>query len=175
MPMDVDEMQTKLASWSQDPDFRFDDVYNLLYDEDWIRRACRSVRSNSGARTAGVDGQTMQDFKENRGKNLRELRVSLKSQSFNPRPVRRTYIPKGDGRERPLGIPAIKDRIVQEALRMVLEPIYETDFSDDSYGFRPNRSTHDARQKLVQAIVPAMDGGSWIVDADIKGFFDHVE
>jgi RNA-directed DNA polymerase len=175
MPMDVDEMQTKLASWSQDPDFRFDDVYNLLYDEDWIRRACRSVRSNSGARTAGVDGQTMQDFKENRGKNLRELRVSLKSQSFNPRPVRRTYIPKGDGRERPLGIPAIKDRIVQEALRMVLEPIYETDFSDDSYGFRPNRSTHDARQKLVQAIVPAMDGGSWIVDADIKGFFDHVD
>jgi group II intron reverse transcriptase/maturase len=176
MPMDVDKMQTKLASWSQDPDFRFDDIYNLLYDEDWICRAYASVKSNSGSRTAGVDGQKMEDFEEDLEENLKELRSSLKSQSYNPKPVRRTYIPKGDGRERPLGIPTIKDRIIQESIRMVLEPIYETDFSDDSYGFRPNRNTHDARKQVVQATIPANPGNSqWVIDADIKGFFDNVD
>ena len=173
--MNVDKMQTKLASWSQDQDFRFDDIYNLLYDEDWLRRAYRSVESNSGARTAGVDRQTMEGFEEDLEVNLKELRRSLKSQSFDPKPVRRTYIPKGDGEERPLGIPTIKDRIVQEALRMVLEPIYETDFSDDSFGFRPNRSTHDAIMSLRQHIFPAGTYKPWVLDLDVKGYFDNVD
>jgi RNA-directed DNA polymerase len=105
MPMDVDKMQTKLASWSQDPDFRFDDIYNLLYDRDWIHRAYLAVKSNSGARTGGIDGQTIEDFEEDLKENLEGLRKSLKSQSFDPKPVRRTYIPKGDDEVRPLGIP----------------------------------------------------------------------
>lgn len=173
--MNVDKMQTKLASWSQDQDFKFDDIYNLLYDEDWLRRAYRSVESNSGARTAGVDRQTMGDFEEDLGENLDSLTKELKSQSFDPKPVRRTYIPKGDDEERPLGIPTIKDRIVQEALRMVLEPIYETDFSDDSFGFRPNRSTHDAIMSVRNSIVPAQTYKPWVLDLDVKGFFDNVD
>jgi group II intron reverse transcriptase/maturase len=175
MPMDVDEMQTKLASWSQDPDFRFDDIYNLVYDQDWLRRAYSKVEDNSGSRTAGVDGQTMEDFEEDLEGNLQELRKSLKSQSFNPKPVRRTYIPKGDDEERPLGIPTIKDRIVQEALRMVLEPIYESDFSDNSFGFRPNKCTMDAIVSVDSNMAPDFVYKPWIIDADIKGFFDNVD
>jgi RNA-directed DNA polymerase len=175
MPMDVDKMQTKLASWSQDPDFRFDDIYNLLYDRDWIHRAYLAVKSNSGARTGGIDGQTIEDFEEDLKENLEGLRKSLKSQSFDPKPVRRTYIPKGDDEVRPLGIPTIKDRIVQEALRMVLEPIYESDFSQRSFGFRPNRSTMDAIRAVHSNMAPAFVYKPWIIDADIKGFFDNVD
>jgi group II intron reverse transcriptase/maturase len=175
MPMDVDKMQTKLASWSQDPDYRFDDIYNLVYDRDWLRRAYSKVEDNSGSRTAGVDGQTMEDFEEELEGNLQELRKSLKSQSFDPKPVRRTYIPKGDDEERPLGIPTIKDRIVQEALRMVLEPIYESDFSDKSFGFRPNRCTMDAIKSVYSNMAPEFVYRPWIIDADIKGFFDNVD
>lgn len=174
--MDVDKMQTKLATWAQDPGFRFDDIYNLVYDENWLRRAYGSVKSNAGSRTAGTDGQTMRDFEENLDENLKDLRKSLKFQSFDPKPVRRTYIPKSDGEQRPLGIPTIKDRIVQEALRMVLEPIYETDFSEMSFGFRPNRNTHDARMAVREAMVPAKHNYKpWVIDADIKGFFDNVD
>jgi RNA-directed DNA polymerase len=123
-----------------------------------------------------ADRQTMEDFEEDLGENLSNLAKELKSQSFDPKPVRRTYIPKGDDEERPLGIPTIKDRIVQEALRMVLEPIYETDFSDDSFGFRPNRSTHDAIMSVRNSIVPAKHGYKpWVLDLDVKGYFDNVD
>ena len=172
MPMDVDETQKKLAVWSQDPDFRFDDIYGFLYKREWLYHAYRSVKSNSGSGTAGVDGQTMRDFKEDLDEHLTDLQKSLKSESYDPRPVRRTYIPKGDDEVRPLGIPTIKDRIVQEAARMVLEPIYETDFSDYSFGFRPNRSTHDAIKMVKQPIT--FLNACWVIDADIKGFFDDV-
>jgi group II intron reverse transcriptase/maturase len=173
MPMDVDEMQTKLAVWAEDPDFTFDDIYDLLYDRNWLYRSYKSVKSNSGARTGGVDGQTIRDFEENLWDNLEDLGAALKAQTFDPKPVRRTYIPKGDGEERPLGIPTIKDRIVQEALRKALEPIYETDFTDRSFGFRPNRCTHDAIKVVAEGIGPAKM--SWVIDADIKGFFDNVD
>ena len=115
--MDVDEMQTKLATWAKDPGYRTNDVHNLVYDMDFLRWAYGNVKSNSGANTPGVDGQTAKDFAENRTKNLKDLQEELKSESYNPDPVRRTYIPKGDGRKRPLGIPTIRDRIVQESLR----------------------------------------------------------
>lgn len=174
--MDVDRMQTKLATWSQDPGFEFDDIYNLLYDEDFLFRAYRSVKQNSGSGTAGVDRETIEDFEENLQENLRDLGRSLQSQSFDPRPVRRTYIPKSDGRKRPLGIPTVRDRVVQEVLRMILEPIYETEFSDYSFGFRPNRSTHDAITSVRQRMAPALNGYMpWIIDADISGFFDNLD
>jgi group II intron reverse transcriptase/maturase len=174
--MIVDETQEKLAVWAQDPDHRFFDIYHLVYDEDWLYRAFLSVKSNSGSGTAGVDEETVEDFGENLQKNLKDLRKSLKSESYTPSPVRRTYIPKGDGRKRPLGIPTIRDRIVQEALRMILEPIYETDFSGSSYGFRPNRSTHDALTSVYQRLTPASPSYMpWVIDADIEGFFDNVD
>lgn len=172
--MDVDETQKKLAVWATDPDHRFFDIYHLLYDENWLDRAYRSVKSNAGSRTAGVDGLNMSDFEEDLEGNLQDLRESLKDETFGPKPVRRTYIPKGDGRKRPLGIPTIKDRIVQEALRMVLEPIYETDFSQYSFGFRPNRSTMDAIQ-VVKMMTDEQHKYFWVIDADIKGFFDNVD
>jgi len=168
-------MQKKLAVWAdRNPDHRFFDIYHLLYDENWLDRAYRSVKSNAGSRTAGVDGLNMSDFEEELERNLRGLRQSLKDETFDPKPVRRIHIPKGDGRERPLGIPTIKDRIVQEALRMVLEPIYETDFSQYSYGFRPNRSTMDALNVVKMATRENMKY-FWVIDADIKGFFDNVD
>ncbi len=174
--MKVDETQQKLAVWAQDPGHRFFDIYHLVYDEDWLHQAFQSVKSNSGSRTPGVDGVTIEDFEENLQKNLKDLRRSLKSESYSPNPVRRTYIPKGDGRERPLGIPTVHDRVVQEALRMVLEPIYEEDFSDDSFGFRPNRSTHDAITSVYQRLSPAQPSYMpWVIDADIEGFFDNVD
>lgn len=171
--MDVDRMQTKLATWTQDPGWKTNDLYNLLYDRSWLTRAYQSVKTNRGASTAGIDGQTIQDFEEDLGENLDTLAKELKSQSFDPKPVRRTYIPKGDDEVRPLGIPTIKDRIVQEALRMVLEPIYESYFSDYSFGFRPNRRTMDAIEAVKMAI--ALGNKRWVIDADVKGFFDNVE
>lgn len=173
--MDVDETQKKLAIWAdENPDHRFFDIYHLLYDKHWLDRAYRSVKSNAGSRTAGVDGLNMTDFEENLESNLQDIRKNLKNETFSPKPVRRTYIPKGDGRKRPLGIPTVKDRIVQEALRMVLEPIYETDFSQYSYGFRPNRSTMDAIQ-VIKLMTDESHKYFWVIDADIKGFFDNVD
>jgi RNA-directed DNA polymerase len=147
--VDVGEMQTKLSQWAEKNETRrFKDLFNLLYDENWIRTALAHVRQNAGSRTAGCDGVRMRHFEENLEGNLKRLGEDLKVGRFEPQPVRRAYIReiKAGGRikMRPLGIPAICDRIVQEALRMLLEPIWEADFSRHSYGFRPNRSTKDA-------------------------------
>ena len=146
--MDVAKMQTKLARWSQDQSFNFDDnfddIFNIVCDADFLYRAWTNMSSNSGSEAPGVDGVAAKDFAEDLDGSLTGLRRRLESGSYSPKPVRRTYIPKGDGEKRPLGIPAIEDRVVQESLRLVLEPIYETDFTDRSYGFRPNRSCHDA-------------------------------
>jgi len=168
-------MQKKLARWADnDPSHRFFDIYHLLYDEDWLYRAFGEVKSNSGAGTPGIDGQTISDFEENLKANIQELQGTLRNETFDPKPVKRAYIPKGDGRMRPLGIPIVKDRIVQEASRMVLEPIYETDFSQYSFGFRPNRSTMDAMQ-VVKLFITEHKKYFWVIDADIKGFFDNVD
>lgn len=148
--MEVGKMQTKLARRSQDQDKKFGDIFNIVYSGVFLREAWLNVKSNRGSTTPGVDGTTAEDYVEDLRDNLTGLRERLKSGTYRPQPVRRTYIPKGPGEVRPLGIPTIEDRIVQESLRLVLEPIYETDFSDDSFGFRPNRSCHDAI-KLVQA------------------------
>jgi len=173
--MDVDEMQKKLATWADnDPSHRFFDIYHLLYEREWLARAYGAVKSNSGSSTAGVDGIDASTFEKNLWENLEDLAQELRNGSYDPKPVRRTYIPKGDGRKRPLGIPTIKDRIIQEALRMVLEPIYETDFSQYSYGFRPNRSTHDALN-VVKIATRESSKYFWVIDADIKGFFDNVD
>jgi RNA-directed DNA polymerase len=180
--VDVGETQKKLSRWAvQDKTHRFYDLYHLLYDDDWLRTAQNHVRQNAGSRTAGCDGMTMQDFEEDLEGNLKRLREALKTNRFEPSPVRRTYIReiKAGGRikMRPLGIPEICDRIVQEALRMILEPIWEADFSPHSYGFRPDRSTKDA----VAYIGGRLVGGrkrqayGWVVEGDIQSFFDTID
>jgi RNA-directed DNA polymerase len=178
--VNVGEMQTKLSQRAaEDRSKIFSDLYNLLYDKDWLQTAQAHVRQNAGSQTAGCDGMTMRVFEENLEENLKELRDALKEQRFEPKPVRRTYIRevKSGGRikMRPLGIPEIRDRIVQEALRMVLEPIWEADFSRHSYGFRPNRSTKDAIAYIGSRLTTRHSTGyGWIIEGDIQSFFDTI-
>lgn len=169
-------MQTKLAKWSKDQSFKFDDIYNIVYDQDFLYESWVNVKSNRGSTTPGVDGTVAEDYAEDLQGNLKGLRQRLKSGSYRPKPVRRTYIPKGNGEERPLGIPTIEDRIVQESLRLALEPIYETDFSKYSFGFRPNRGCHDAINLVQQQMAPAAKCYKhWVLDLDVKGYFDNVD
>jgi RNA-directed DNA polymerase len=178
--VDVGEMQTKLSQWAEEDKTRqFDDVFNLLYDENWLRTAQAHVKQNAGSRTAGCDGVVMRHFEVNLEGNLKKLGEDLKAGRFEPQPVRRTYIReiKAGGRVkmRPLGIPAICDRIVQEALRMVLEPIWEADFSRHSYGFRPNRSTKDAVAYIGARLASkGLRSHGWVVEGDIQSFFDTI-
>ena len=175
--MEVEKMQTKLARWSQDQSFEFDDIFNIVCRGEFLFEAWLSVEANLGSETAGVDGLTAEDYrKQGLKENLFSLSDRLESGTYEPDPVRRVYIPKGPDEVRPLGIPTIEDRIVQESLRMVLEPIYETDFSDDSFGFRPNRSCHDAIKFAYMELNPAAGRYKrWILDLDIKGYFDNVD
>jgi RNA-directed DNA polymerase len=133
--------------------------------------AFKKVKENRG--TAGMDGVTVKDIELKVGvKNfVCQLQEELKTRKYRPQPVKRVYIPKADGRKRPLGIPTVRDRTVQMALLLVLEPIFETDFLDCSYGFRPNRSAHDA---LAEIRGNLKAGFHSVYDADLKGYFDSI-
>jgi RNA-directed DNA polymerase len=141
-------IQTKLHRWAiDDPDRRFDDLFNLVCDPALLLVGWRRVRGNKGARSAGVDGETADYVETVRGEEpfLAELRVSLKDRSFRPLPVRERMIPKpGSSKRRRLGIATVRDRVVQAALKLVLEPIFEATFAPCSYGFRPGRRAQDA-------------------------------
>jgi len=142
------KIQTKLHQWAtDDPGHRFDDLWNLVYDPAVLVEAWHRVRSNRGARTAGVDGETAYYVSTVRGEQacLSELRDELKTRRFQPLPVRQVTIPKpGTTKRRRLGIATVRDRVVQAALKLVLEPIFEADFQPCSYGFRPERRAQDA-------------------------------
>jgi len=131
--------------------------------------AWEKVRANRGA--AGVDGQSVERFAGQAELYLRELAEVLRGGSYRPQPVRRVEIPKGDGRTRPLGIPAVKDRIVQTALKLVIEPIFEVKFSPTSYGFRPGRGCKDALREVDRLI---KEGFTFVVDADLQSYFDTI-
>jgi RNA-directed DNA polymerase len=170
----VREIQTKLHRWAIDePRRRFDDLYNLVYDPAFLLVAWDRVRGNKGARTAGVDGQTAHYIEAVRGVEgfLGELRGDVKARSFRPLPVRERMIPKANGKLRRLGIPAVRDRVVQAALKLVLEPIFEADFLPCSYGFRPNRRTHDAVAEVRYLTSRSYE---WIVEGDISACFDEI-
>lgn len=168
------EIQTKLHRWaSDDPHRRFDDVFNLVTDPAFLLVAWDRVRSNKGARTAGVDGETARYIEVVRGLEgfLGGLRAELKARAFRPLPSRRRAIPKAGGKVRYLGIATIRDRVVQASLKLVLEPIFETDFLPCSYGFRPNRRAHDAVAEIHHF---ASRSYEWIVEGDIKACFDEI-
>ncbi len=121
---------------------------------------------------AGIDGVTMKEYEKELVENLKNLNERFKSGSYRAPAVRRTYIPKGDGRMRPLGIPTLEDRILQRAVTMVLNEVYELEFSDSSYGYRPGRSQHQCVEALRDALM--VDRGAWVLEVDIKGYFDNV-
>ena len=167
-------MQRKLSQWAeQDRNHRFFDLYHLLHDKDWLRLAHDHVKENAGSQTAGCDDVRMGDFDERLEANLARLAEDLKAGIFGPQPVKRVYINKANGKLRPIGISAIRDRIVQEALRMILEPIYEADFSQFSFGFRPNRRTMDAVKYLASNTIGAKKY-YWVIEGDISSYFDSL-
>jgi len=168
-------MQRKLSQWAtEDATKRFVDLYSLLCNEVWLRVAAHKVLRNEGSGTAGIDKQTKSNFLADFDGNITRLQESLKAKDFEPMPVRRVYIPKPNSeKKRPLGIPTLKDRIVQETLRMILEPIWEADFSKHSYGFRPNRSTYDAVSYIGVRLTGKGKNYQWVIEGDIASYLDH--
>lgn len=168
-------MQTKLHQWATaDPGRRFDDLYNLVYDPNFLTAAWDRVRGNKGARTAGVDGVAPRSVTFHAGAMLTELQHELKTREFIPAQVRQKSIPKGAGKIRRLGIPTTADRVVQASLKLVLEPIFEADFVPSSYGFRPRRRAQDAIAEIHFLASPARDY-EWVFEADIKACFDEID
>ncbi|MFD3377603.1 MULTISPECIES: hypothetical protein [unclassified Streptomyces] len=159
-------MQTKLHRWTvADPGRRFDDLFNFVHDPATLLAAFDRGAGNRGARTPGVDGLTATDVEESIGVPgfLNDLRATLKDGSFRPLPVRERSIPKpgGSGKARKLGNPTIADRVVQAALKLVLEPIFEADFKPVSYGFRPRRRAQDAIAEIHYS-APGDTAGRWM-------------
>jgi RNA-directed DNA polymerase len=144
-------------------------LMDKVFALDTLTAAWTKVEANAGA--AGVDGQSIERFAAKADVYLAELSAALREGSYRPQAVKRVEIPKGDGKTRPLGIPTVKDRIVQQAVRLVIEPIFETGFRDESYGFRPGRGCRDALREVDRLI---KEGYTYVVDADLKGYFDSI-
>ena len=172
-PMDPTRVfQRKLyRAAKQNTDRRFHALYDKVHRTDILGRAWKDVARKGGA--AGVDGITIEDVKEAGPEDfLRELACELAQGRYRPQPVRRVTIPKRQGGQRHLGVPTVRDRVVQTATKLVLEPIFEADFAECSYGFRPRRSARQARDRVRR--------GMWrrrhfVVDADIRSFFDEID
>ena len=153
----------------RDKKLRLTALWHHVYDIDRLREAYLSM-NRQGA--AGVDGETWQQYGEELETRLQDLSQRLKRGAYRAKPVRRVYIPKADGRQRPIGVPALEDKIVQRAAVEVLNAVYEEDFLGFSYGFRPGRSQHDALDALAVGI--RRRRVNWVLDADIRGFFDAI-
>jgi RNA-directed DNA polymerase len=144
-------------------------LIDKVYKPETLAKAWEQVQARKGA--GGIDHMTVGIFQANAGKYLQELEQQLKLGKYAPAAVKRVYIPKGDGKKRPLGIPTVKDRVIQTAIKMVIEPIFEKEFLPNSYGFRPGKGQRDALRTVDQLI---KDGNCWVVDADLKSYFDTI-
>lgn len=153
------------------PTRKFGVLYDKVYRDDVLRLAYERVKANDGA--PGIDRQTFEEIEKVVGLEafLGGLKEQLVEKRYRPHPVRRVYIPKPDGAQRPLGIPVISDRVVQAAVKIVIEPLFEADFKDFSYGFRPRKSAHEALREVYKWL---NFGCRWVVDADIKSYFDTI-
>ena len=170
-PERIQELQKKLCQKAkQDREFRFYALYDKVYRKDIVEHAYRLVKANKGA--PGIDGITFEAIEEQGVERyLEQIAEELRNKTYNPSPVRRVYIPKPDGGKRPLGIPTIKDRVVQMAVKLVIEPIFEADFQDSSYGFRPGR---DAHQAMNEVSLQLRCKNTQVIDADISKYFDTI-
>lgn len=149
---------------------KFTSLWHLVCDVDRLREAFYKIKHQSAA---GIDGETRQEYEKRLEENLADLSARLQRGAYHAKPVKRVYIPKADGRKRPIGIPALEDKIVQRATAEVLNAIYETDFHEFSFGFRSGRSQHLALDTLATAI--DQRPLNWVLDADIRGFFDNID
>jgi len=170
-PEKIREFQRKLYGKAKaEPEFRFYALYDKIHRGDILTHAYRLARANGGS--PGVDGVTFQDIEEAGVEAwLRTLQEDLRNQTYKPSPVRRVMIPKAGGGERPLGIPTIRDRVAQTATKLVVEPIFEADFEECAYGYRPQRSAQDAVQEVHRNLC---EGYTEVVDADLSKFFDTI-
>lgn len=171
-PDSIRTLQRKLyAKAKQEPAYRFYALYDKTYRADILSHAWRLVRSNGGS--PGIDGVTFEAIERNEGVEgfLQELARDLRERTYLARPVRRVMIPKADGSQRPLGIPTIRDRVAQMAVKLVIEPIFEADFCDHSYGFRPKRSAHEAVDHIAKTL---WAGHTQVIDADLSKYFDSI-
>ena len=171
-PEAIRTLQRKLYTKAkQEPAYRFYALYDKVWRADILMFAYRLVRANKGS--PGVDGTNFEDIEQKTGidKFLLELAQDLKDKTYHPSPVRRVMIPKADGSLRPLGIPTIRDRVAQMAVKLVIEPIFEADFCPNSYGFRPKKSAHDAVDEIANAL---HQGYTNVIDADLSKYFDSI-
>ena len=166
-------MTTRLARLTHkaraEPETRFNALMGVVAEPEGLHA---SFERQDGRKAPGVDGVRKDAYGEGLDERITDLSSRLRRLGYRPQPVRRTYIPKGDGRYRPLGIPAFEDRLVQDRLSQVLQAIWEPEFCDCSYGFRPGRGAHDALARVAEVITNEQT--QWVVEADIKGFFNHV-
>lgn len=175
VPPKLSELRFKLGQKAkQEPKFRFYSLYGHLHRRDVLETALASVARSKGSRTAGVDGVTIDQIvgaEEAAQRFVEDLSRELREKVYRPQAVKRVYIPKANGKQRPLGIPTLKDRVVQTALLLILEPIFEADFMDCSYGFRPGRSAHGALEEIAANL---RAGRTAVYDADLQGYFDSI-
>lgn len=174
--MIIGEMQSKLAKWaSKDARRKFDRLLRLISNRSWLQEAARIALASKGARTPGIDGVDKRAMGDNLQDYLETIRSELLAGSYQPQPAKRVYIPKADGRQRPLGIPTLRDRIVQRAMLMSMEPIWESDFHRLSYGFRPEHSVHHPiRTVRFQFQDGSHTMGRWVIEGDLASYFDTV-
>jgi len=167
------QLRAKLSQKAKlEPMFRFYTLYHHISRDDVLYEAWKKVKRNGGS--AGIDGLSIKSIEQSpEGSHgfLKEIQDELRSKTYYPKPVKRVFIPKSNGKLRPLGIPTVKDRVVQAALLLIIEPIFEQDFLECSYGFRPNKSAHDAISNIERCVAK---GQLQIYDADLKGYFDTI-
>ncbi len=168
----IQEFQRKLYEKAKaESKYRFYSLYDKTYRMDILEEAYRRVKANGG--TSGVDGEAIDDVeRQGKAEYLTVLQKELKEEQYTPKPVKRVYIPKANGKKRPLGIPTVRDRIVQTAFLVILEPIFEADFTESSYGFRPKKSAHGAVREIYKYL---NWGCEEIYDVDLEKYFDTVE